>query len=111
MKYTCPMCEAGGDISKDDLARPITRTTCQNCGTILLINPDTGKVDAHKSPIKDSPAIKNSGNSSTDKAEAVLSTRSPDRQARDWTALVVVAVIFLMLISAGIFFAIQVDIF
>jgi hypothetical protein len=111
MKFTCPICEKSGDISKDHLAHPVTRTTCHNCSTILLINPETGRVDAHKSPLKDSPAIEASGNRSAGKEAPVLSTRSQGRDARDWTAIVVVTVIFLVLISAGIFLAIKLDTF
>jgi hypothetical protein len=111
MKFTCPICETSGDLSKDNIAHPVTRTTCRNCSTILLINSKTGKVDAHKSPIKDTPVVEASGNPSTDKAEAVLSTRSQDRNAGDWMAMVVVAVIFLVLIAVGVFFAIKLDTF
>ncbi|MGD2038872.1 MAG: hypothetical protein PVH28_13345 [Desulfobacterales bacterium] len=111
MKFTCPICETASDISKDHLAHPVTRTTCRNCSTILLINPETGKVDAHKSPLKDSPAIEAAGSPSADKGEAVLSAPSQDRDARDWTAIVVVTVIFLVLISIGVFFAIKLDTF
>jgi hypothetical protein len=111
MKFTCPICETGGDISKDHITHPVTRTACRNCGTILLINPETGKVDAHKSPLKDYSAIEASGHPPTDKAEAVLSTSSQGRDARDWTAIVVVAVIFFALIFAGVFFVVKLDTF
>ena len=52
MKFICPICETGGSISPDKLVSPITKTTCQKCGTILLANPDSGKIDAYKSPFK-----------------------------------------------------------
>jgi hypothetical protein len=99
MKFACPMCDATGNISQDDLAHPVTRATCQNCGTILMINPDTGRVDAHKSPLKDSPSTETAGSQLTARAD------------RDWTAVAVVAIIVLALISAGIYFAVNLDLF
>ena len=111
MEFTCPICETSDDILEDHLAHPVTRTTCRNCDAILLINPKTGRVDAHKSPLKDSPAIEASGDPSAAKAESVLSKRPQGRNARDWTAIVVVTVIFLVLLSAGVFFAIKLDTF
>jgi hypothetical protein len=104
------MCGASGNISEDDLEHPVTRTTCPDCGTILLINPDTGKVDAHKSPLKDYPALKNCDNRSADRPSSFLSMRPEGRAARDWTAVVVVVIILLVLISAGIYVSLNLDI-
>ena len=111
MKFTCTMCEAGGDIPEDKLAHPVTRTTCGKCGTILLIDSDTGKVDAHKSPLKDVPAIKTAGGRTTDEPEPVFSMRQQDRTARDWLAPVVVVFVLIALISAGVYVAITLEIF
>lgn len=105
------MCGASGTIPEDDLEYPVTRTTCAECGTILFINPDTGKVDAHKSPLKDAPAFKTISNDRSDDSSAtVLSMRPEGKSAGDWTAVLVVAVIVLILISAGIYFALNLDI-
>jgi hypothetical protein len=109
MKFTCPLCETTGNIPQDDIDQPVTRATCQNCSTILLINPETGKVDAHKSPLKDSPAFERSGNQSIDKSASVLSMRPRDRAAKDWTAVVVVAIIIIFLVFAGLFFTFKLD--
>lgn len=38
MQFSCTMCEASGEIPEDELAHPVTRTTCRNCGTLLLID-------------------------------------------------------------------------
>jgi ribosomal protein S27E len=111
MKFECPICKASGNISENDLEHPVTRTTCPDCGTILLINPETGKVDAHKSPLKDSPAFKTiSHNRSADSPAPLLSMRPGKHSGRDWTAAVVVAIIVLVLISAGIYFVLNLDI-
>jgi ribosomal protein S27E len=107
MKFSCSICGETGDISEDILVHPVTRTTCRNCGTILLINPDTGKVDAHKSPLKDSPAF--AGRSAAE-SDATLSMDPQGKDARDWTAVVVVAIIVIILISAGVYFALNLDI-
>jgi hypothetical protein len=103
MKFICSICEASGEIPEGELERPVTRTICQNCGTILILNSDTGEVVVHASPLKDFSAIETSGNrSSTDMSESVLSMSPRGRTAKDWTAVVVVAAVLLILISAGI---------
>lgn len=45
MKFVCPVCKTEGSIPEDRLEHPVTKTTCQNCGSILLVNPDSGKND------------------------------------------------------------------
>ncbi|MEJ2728284.1 MAG: hypothetical protein P8185_07200 [Deltaproteobacteria bacterium] len=105
MKFICSICEASGEISEGELERPLTRAICQNCGTILIINPDTGKVVVHASPLKGSSAIETSGNRSTDSSDSVLSMSPRGRTAKDWTAVVVVAGVLLVLISTGIYLA------
>jgi hypothetical protein len=110
MKFTCPICETAGNISQDNLDYPVTKATCQNCGSILLINPDTGNVDAHKSAIKDAPAGGTSGSRSTDEPAPVLSMRPQGKEPRDWTAVVVVSIILAALIFAGVYFVVNWDI-
>jgi hypothetical protein len=104
------MCKATGDISEDDLSHPVTRTACQNCGTILLINPETGKVDAHKSPLKDAPNLETSATGSTGEPKPVLDMRPQNKDARDWTAPIVVVIILVALISVGFYLVINVEI-
>ncbi|MGD2100205.1 MAG: hypothetical protein PVG35_21740 [Desulfobacterales bacterium] len=110
MQFTCTMCEAGGEIPEDELAHPVTRTTCRHCGTILLIDPDTGKVDAHKSPLKDASTIKTLGDRAADASPSVLPKRPQDRAARDWLAPVVVVIVVFILISVGVYVAINLEI-
>ena len=110
MKCVCRICDAVGNLSEDDLSHPVTRTACRECGMILFINPDTGKVDAHKSPMKDSPAFETSGEGSSADPGPVISMRPKGREAKDRTAVLVVAIILLALIAAGIYLTIILDI-
>jgi hypothetical protein len=110
MKFECPVCKTEGSIPEDRLEHPVTKTTCQNCSAILLVNPESGKVDAHKSPLKDSPEFKISNSQSTDKATSVLSMRSKERGIKDWPAVVVVVIILIILIAAGVYFAVNLNI-
>jgi transcription elongation factor Elf1 len=108
MKFVCPICETDGSISGKDLVDPVTKATCQKCGTILLVNPDTGNVDAYKSLLKATHASSDvAGARSTDPAPPVLEMRATDtdQAARDWTAIIIVMVVLAGLISAGIYFA------
>lgn len=110
MELVCPVCKTDGSIPEDRLEHPVTKTTCQNCGTILLVNPDSGNIDAHKSPLKDSPEFEISGTQPTDKGASVLSMRSKERGIRDWPAIVVVVIFLIFLIAAGVYFAVKLDI-
>jgi hypothetical protein len=109
MEFVCPICETSANITKDDVDHSINKATCNNCGAILLINPASGKVEAHKSPFKDSPILETSENASTD--DAVPSKRSQGKGSKDWVAIVCFALILIFLISAGIYFALHSDIF
>ena len=111
MKFTCPVCETRGDLPEEDQKNPVTRRTCGDCGTILLINPDTGEVDAHKAPLK-APSVSETSTAGSDaEPGAVLAMRPKDGQARDRTAPVVVAVILIVLIAAGVYLTFFLDIF
>lgn len=110
MQFQCTICEASGDIPEDELAYPVSRTTCRNCGTILLIDPDTGKVDAHKSPIKDVPVIETPRGRRAEEPASVRSMHSQDRGARDWMAPVVVIIVVIALISVGVYVAVNFEI-
>jgi hypothetical protein len=110
MKFACPVCKTEGSIPEDRLEHPVTKTTCQNCSTILLVNPESGKVDAHKSPLKDSPELEISSTQSTDRATSVLFMRSKEMGMRDWPAIVVLIICLVILIASGVYFAINLDI-
>ena len=111
MEFVCPVCKTTGNITEDDLNRPITKTTCPNCDIILLVNPDDGSVDAHKSPFKDSPIMEPLEGRPMDKSESVLSMSRQGKESRDWTAVLLVAAILIILISAGFYFAFNPGIF
>jgi hypothetical protein len=104
------VCETTGDLPDKDLAHPVTPTRCADCGAILLINPDTGDVDAHKSPLRAPSVSETSGAGSTGRSAAVLSMRPKEEQTRDLTALVVIALVLIILIAAGVYLTISLDI-
>jgi hypothetical protein len=108
--YVCPVCRTDGSIPENRLEPPVTKATCHNCGTILLVNPDSGKVDAPKSPLKDSTKLEISGTQPNDENSSVLSMRSKERGTRDWPAIVVVVFFLSILIAAGIYFTVNFDI-
>jgi ribosomal protein S27E len=110
MESVCPVCKNEESIPEDRLEHPITKTTCQGCGTILLVNPDSGKVDAHKSPLRDSPEFEIFSTQPSDKASSVLSMRSKEKSVRDWPAIVVVVIFLIVLIAAGVYFAVNLGI-
>jgi hypothetical protein len=99
MKFVCPVCKTAGNIRQDNLDRPVTKATCQNCGTIMLI-------DAHKSPFKNFLATETSGSRSTDKFTSVLTMQRQGKNAKDWTAIVVVVIILIILSSSGVYLTI-----
>jgi hypothetical protein len=107
MKFTCPVCKSTGNLPQNDLEKPITKTTCQSCAAILLVNPDSSKVEAHKSSLKD-PGLEDSSLPQNDEAPSALSMHPQDRQSRDWLAVGVIIVVLIILIAAGIYFAMNV---
>jgi hypothetical protein len=109
VKFICPICETESRISEEDLAHPVTKTTCRQCDTILLVNPDTGSVDAHKSPLKGTREFALSGDQTAEADVPVLEMRPAGQGSRDWTAIVIVAVVLAMLVSVGIYLTAHMD--
>ena len=103
MKFVCPLCESDGSISEDNLIHPVTKTTCRQCGTILLVNPDTGSVDAHKSPLKGTREFAVSANQTSETDLPVLERDRTHQGSRDWTAIIIVLVVLAVLISVGVY--------
>ena len=110
MEFVCPVCEAIGNIPENNLEHPLTKRNCQDCGAILLINPQKGNVDANKAPLKDSLSLKSSSTQPTDAFSSVSTMRPQDMGSRDWPAIVVVVIILIILIAAGIYFVLNLDI-
>ncbi|MEJ2165786.1 MAG: hypothetical protein P8X90_09675 [Desulfobacterales bacterium] len=102
MKFTCPICETEGHISEQEPATPTVRTTCRQCGTILLINPRTGSIDAYKSPLRGTREYALTESHEPEPALPVSELR-PATGSRDWPAVVTVMLVVLILISAGIY--------
>jgi transcription elongation factor Elf1 len=109
MKFVCPICETDGSIAEDDLTHPITKATCRQCGTILLVDAVSGNVDAHKSPLRGTREFALSVNSEADTDLPVLKMRAADPGSRDWTAIIIVLVVLSVLISAGVYFTAHLD--
>jgi hypothetical protein len=102
MKFTCPICETEGHISDEDPATSTTRTICRQCGTILLINPNTGNVELYKSPFRGTREYALTESHEPDPALPVSEMR-PTSGSRDWTAVVTVMLVVVILISTGIY--------
>jgi hypothetical protein len=109
MKFVCPVCKTAGELTQDVLEQKVTKTICRKCAAILIINPDSGKVETHKSSLKDSPVLGNAGIRENDGAPSVLSMRPEKEETRDWIAIGVIIVVLIMLISAGVYFVINLD--
>jgi hypothetical protein len=103
MNYVCPVCNETGKIADEDLEHPVTKTNCPHCRAILMVNPDSGNVDAWKSALKDAPGVSESVSQRNQKDSSVLEQSSQNLANRDWTAIVVFGVILLVLIAAGIY--------
>jgi len=70
---------------------------------------NTGRVDAHKSPLKGTREFAVSGGQTTETGIPVLEIRRADPGSRDWTAIIVTLIALAVLISAGVYFAAQLD--
>lgn len=107
MEYVCPVCETAGNSPENDPEKPIIKTTCRSCAAILLINADSGRVEAHKSSLKDAEGLAVSEIQQKGGASSVLSMRPEAEKSRDWLAISVVAVVLIITISAGIYFTVH----
>jgi len=110
MEFVCPICDTRGNLSEDKLTSPATKASCRQCNTILLINPETGKVEAHKSPLRGTREFALSHTQTPEEAAPVLELGRTQKDSRDWTAIITVGVVLVVLISAGIYFAGRLDI-
>jgi hypothetical protein len=110
MEFICPVCKSTDDISDKNLEHPVTKTTCQQCAAILLINPENGNVDAHKAPIKDTPSLNSSKTQPAESPSTALSMGPIAENSKDWIALIVFVIVLLILISSGILFGLKVAI-
>lgn len=105
MKFTCSLCSTEGNIDKEDIRHPVTRATCRKCGAILFLDPDSGRVEKHKSPVKDTSRISR---------EVIPSSQSvmdmpKGTDSRDWLAIAVVAVVLALFCGAGVYLVVHLD--
>jgi hypothetical protein len=110
MEFLCPVCKTSGNISNKNLEHPVTKTTCQQCAAILLINPENGNVDAHTAPIKDTQSLKGSRKQPAESLSPTLSMRPMAEDSRDWPAIIVFVIVLAILISTGILLGLNVAI-
>jgi hypothetical protein len=110
MEFVCPVCKVIGNIPEKNLKYPVTKTSCQTCDAILLINPENGNVDAHKAALKDSLSLKSSSTQPIGAFSSILSMHQQDIDSKDWPAIAVIVFILIFLIAAGIFFALNLDV-
>ena len=104
MKYVCPLCKTAGDIVEDESDQPTVEATCQNCGTALSIERETGLVRTPTAGGEKAP-----GPRPKDKYSSVLSMGSQDKAKKDYTAMGVFAVVLTLLIGVGVYFTRSVD--
>lgn len=110
MEFVCPVCKVIGNIPEKNLEHPLTKTLCQTCKAILLINPEKGSVDAHKAPLKNSLTLESANTHPTGAFSSIFSMRQQDIDSKDWPAIAVIVFILVVLIAAGIYFALNPDI-
>lgn len=105
MNYTCPLCGTNGEISGENLKKPVTRATCRQCEAILFVDPDSGEVENYKSPVKDSPQISRTPIRSSESVTDIPA----ESGVRDWPAIVAIGIVLALLCAAGIYLVIHLD--
>ena len=110
MQFECPVCKAPYNVPDDKLPQTISKAACKKCGTTMLINKQTGEIDAEASieelpdelpPIKDTRV--------TGDVPSVLAMSAQHRGQRDYLAIGVVAVALFLLIAGGIYVALSLN--
>lgn len=102
MKFTCSLCGTEGEIQGEDTKKGVASTTCSHCGAILFVDPDSGRVEKHKSPVKDTSRIRQESTRSSDSVMDV----PRESGTRDWLAIGVVVFVLALLCAAGIYIAV-----
>lgn len=101
MQFSCPVCNAAGDIETAGSDHPVVRTKCRQCRAILMVNPGSGEVEAHKAALKDEPRLSRDVTPLAEDAPSVLSMGAKRERRRDWPAIAVLLLALLVLAAAG----------
>jgi predicted Zn finger-like uncharacterized protein len=105
MQFECPVCQAPYNVPDDKLPQIINKAACKKCGTTMLINRETGEIEAESSPeeLPDEFPIKDTR--ATDDVPSVLEMSAQSQGQRDYLAIGVVVVALFFLIAGGIYVA------
>lgn len=103
MKIQCPICETSYNLHAERLTKPVVRATCKKCGNTLVIYKDTGEVKTTApSPLSTKkPPDKNIQTPTSSRPS--ISARVAARVPRDYTAIIVVVAVLMLLAVAGYF--------
>jgi len=101
MQFICPLCSAAGDIERTGRDQTVVRTKCRRCQAILMVNPGSGEVEAHKAALKDEPRLSREVPPLGEDAPSVLSMGEKKERRRDWAAIAVLLLALLVLAAAG----------
>jgi hypothetical protein len=101
MQFSCPVCNTAGDIETAGSDHPVVRTTCRQCQAILMVNPGSGEVEAHKAALKDEPQLSRDSHRFSDDSPSVLFMGKKKERRRDWPAIAVLLLALLILAAAG----------
>lgn len=101
-QFECPVCKATGDVPASEKDQAVAKTKCPQCSAILMVNPRSGSVEAHKAGLKDAPRLGEEDSPFGGGASSVSSMAKQKDRGRDWPAVVVVLAAVLVLIVAGI---------
>jgi hypothetical protein len=103
MKFVCPVCGQEGDISEEESEYPLTKRKCRHCRAILIIDPDTGRVDAHKAGIKDQGDVGELSSGEAENVPGVLGMSANSPVYRDWPARALISLIALIALAAVVY--------
>jgi hypothetical protein len=103
MKFVCPVCGQEGDISAEESEYPLTKRKCRHCRAILIIDPDTGRVDAHKAGIKDQGDVGDLAAGEAENVSGVLGMSANSPVYRDWPARAVITLIAVIALAAVVY--------
>ncbi|MDX1707132.1 MAG: tetratricopeptide repeat protein [Desulfobacterales bacterium] len=109
MKYVCPVCQTAGDIPENSATPPENQITCHQCGSILIIAPDTGRVKVLQKAPPAPAGEKVSGRRPKYDMTPVLSLRQQDKGRKDYLAIGVFVLVLCVLIATGIYFSLNIN--
>ena len=103
MKIICPFCKRTYNVPEERLPDPVSKASCSECGSVLLINKETGEIEGDTTPGKISAEPRMTSAVSEPDKPAIMPEALKGEGGRDYLAIGVFVAGLILLIVTGYF--------